>query len=75
MKTYVVLLIHMIIWSGFSLAIWLSPDDHKEYKLLMLFVFIYISVIVANRFFYSLRRSIVVTVLSFGCYFGIYSFL
>jgi hypothetical protein len=68
MKTYSVIMIQLIIWSGYTFLEWLSKHDHPVYNVLMFFVFFYLAVILGNFIIKSPKRTFMVTMLSLGLY-------
>ncbi len=68
MKTYSVIMIQLIIWSGYTFLEWLSKHDHPVYNVLMFFVFFYLAVILGNIIIKSPKRTFMVTMLSLVLY-------
>ncbi|TKC18507.1 hypothetical protein FA727_02850 [Robertmurraya kyonggiensis] len=72
MKNYVVLLLHLILWSGYTLTEWLSKDDQIIYNILMFFVFVYIAVILGNYILKSTKKTLLITLASLILYSSIH---
>lgn len=68
MKNYVVILIQLIIWSGYTLMEWLSKHDQILYNILMFCVFIYVAISTGNYFIKSIRKTVLLTMLSLTIY-------
>ncbi|PLR79235.1 hypothetical protein CU633_01610 [Bacillus sp. V3-13] len=68
MKVYSVILLQLILWSGYTLLEWLSKHDHPEYNILMFFIFFYLAIILGNYFMKSAKKTLLVTFLSLAIY-------
>ncbi|MBW8348686.1 hypothetical protein K0H71_04370 [Bacillus sp. IITD106] len=68
MKKYVALLLQLIIWSGFTLAEWLSGKDHLVSKVILFIVFSYLAILLASKIVDSSRDTFIITVLSLVTY-------
>lgn len=68
MKLYTVVLVQLIVWSGFTLIEWLSKYDEPFFKALMFFVFLYIGINIGNYISKSARKTIVATFVSLCLY-------
>ncbi|QED47379.1 hypothetical protein [Cytobacillus dafuensis] len=68
MKVYTVLLLQLIIWSGYTFIEWLSKYDQLMFKVLMFFVFLYLAIIIGNFIMKSVRKTFFVTALSLSLY-------
>lgn len=68
LKVYAVMLLQLLIWSGYTLIEWLSKHDHPIYNGIMFFVFFYLATIIGNHIMKSARKTFVVTVLSLVIY-------
>lgn len=68
MKNYIVVLIQLMIWSGYTLTEWLSKYDQIIYNILMFFVFVYIAVLSGNYILKSIRRTLLLTIFSLIIY-------
>lgn len=75
MKKYVALLIQLIIWSGFTMAQWLSGRDHFISKALLFLVFFYLAFLLARLIVKSNRATLYVTLTSLGMYGAIHFLL
>lgn len=78
MRNYMVVLIQLIIWSGYTLTEWLSKHDESLYNVLMFGVFMYIAVISGNYIVGSKKTTICLTALSlciYGLIHGVLNFL
>lgn len=68
MKVYVVVLLQLIIWSGYTLLEWLSQHDQLIFNVLMFFVFFYLAIQIGNMFMQSAKKTIFITALSLSLY-------
>lgn len=68
MRIYTVIVIQFMIWSGFTLAQWLSEKDWYVYEIIMFMVFFYLAVKIGNLFIHSTRRTLYTTLISLGLY-------
>lgn len=68
MKTYVVIIIQLMIWSGYTLTEWLSKHDQLIYNILMFFVFFYIAISTGNHIIRSTKKTMIVTMISLMLY-------
>jgi hypothetical protein len=68
MKEYTVILLQLIIWSGFSFIEWLSKHDKQFYNALMFVVFMYIAFLLGNFIMKSARKTVVITFVSLLLY-------
>ncbi|HZG70882.1 MAG TPA: hypothetical protein VEY51_05020 [Chondromyces sp.] len=71
MRYYVVLLIHLMFWSFFTLAKWLSRGDHIEYHLILFMVFLYLSIQVAMYILKTKRGTLFTTFAGLLIYFSL----
>ncbi|GIN83860.1 hypothetical protein J6TS2_02460 [Heyndrickxia sporothermodurans] len=69
MKKYVAFLFQLIIWSGFTLAVWLSNRDHLIYRIIVFIVFFYLAFLLARLIVKSNRATILITISSLSIYF------
>lgn len=67
-RGYVAILIQLMLWSGFYLAIWLAGNDFLLSKLLIFVVFLYLAYITAKKILNSNRISIFVTMASLSIF-------
>lgn len=72
MREYTVILIQLIIWSGFSFIEWLSQHDTQFYNALMFLVFIYIAFVTGNFIMQSTRKTVIITLYSLILYVSIH---
>jgi hypothetical protein len=68
LKVYAVLLLQLIIWSGYTLIEWLSKHDHPIYNGIMFLVFFYLAIIIGNNIVKSARKTFFITILSLAIY-------
>lgn len=68
MRVYIVMMLQLIIWSGFTFIEWLSKHDQLIYKVIMFFVFFYLAFIIGNQITKSVRKSLFITALSLVIY-------
>ncbi|BDG34990.1 hypothetical protein HT574_02330 [Parageobacillus sp. VR-IP] len=69
MKEYVAFLLHMMIWSSFSLIEWLSGRDRPFFKGMMLCVFLYMAFLLARKLGLRTRKAFWTTALTAVTYF------
>ena len=65
---YAVLLLQLMIWSGYTLIEWLSKHDQPIYNGIMFLVFFYLAIIIGNNIMKSARKTFFITVLSLAIY-------
>jgi hypothetical protein len=70
-KTILASTFHSVIWLGFSLVLFFSQRDKLYSKVILFFVFVYLSYIVANFFFETKRASLLFTLFSAVLFFAI----
>ncbi|MDP4086648.1 MAG: hypothetical protein Q8934_18910 [Bacillota bacterium] len=68
MKFYIVVILQLMIWSGYTFIEWLSRHDQLTYKVLMFFVFFYLAFLIGNTITKSARKAIFITALSLMIY-------
>ncbi|WP_075981077.1 hypothetical protein [Bacillus massilinigeriensis] len=68
MKSYTVILIQLIIWSGYNLMEWLSKRDQPIYNILMFLIFFYLAIMISNTIIRSTKKTFVLTFLSLIIY-------
>ncbi|AIE59493.1 hypothetical protein MGA3_13716 [Bacillus methanolicus MGA3] len=68
MKIYTVILVQLILWSGYTFLEWLSKHDHPIYNVLMFLVFFYLAIIAGNFFMNSTKKTMLVTLISLALY-------
>ncbi|WP_412965750.1 hypothetical protein [Fredinandcohnia sp. 179-A 10B2 NHS] len=69
MRLYVIVLLHFMIWSGFSIAKWLSRSDSIVAKGILLLICCYFAFLLATKIGLTRKLSLSVTGLSFFCFF------
>lgn len=67
-----VIMLQLIIWSGYTLVEWLSKHDQLIYKVIMFFVFFYISFQIGNKVFKTTAKAFFITSLSLITYTSIH---
>ncbi|MBS4177271.1 hypothetical protein KHA89_07005 [Bacillus sp. FJAT-49731] len=68
MKKYVALLLQLIIWSGFTMAQWLSGKDHFFSKIILFVVFFYLAFLLARMIVKSNKLTLWITIMSLSTY-------
>jgi hypothetical protein len=68
LKVYTVMLIQMIIWSGYTFTEWLSKHDQPIYNVIMFIVFFYLATISGNYIMRSTKKTLLVTIISLAIY-------
>nr|WP_246861149.1 hypothetical protein [Bacillus sp. REN3] len=68
MKVYAVVMLQLIIWSGYTFTEWLSKHDHPLYNVIMFIIFFYLAVILGNYIMSSARKTFLTTLLSLAIY-------
>ena len=61
MKSYVAVLLQMMIWSGYSLAEWLSNHDRPGYNMGMFLIFVFLAFNIAKYVVKSTKASLIIT--------------
>ena len=74
-KTYVAVILQFIIWSGFTLAQWLSGGDHFFSKVILFAVFFYLAFLLARKIVKSNRITLLVTMMSLCVYGAVHMLL
>lgn len=72
---YVVALIQLIIYSSYTLIEHLSGKDHYFYNFFMFAIFLYLSIVVANYYLKTFKKTIMLTTTSLICYLFIHQAL
>jgi hypothetical protein len=67
-----VIMLQLIIWSGYTLVEWLSKHDQLIYKVIMFFVFFYISFLIGNKVLKTTAKALFITSLSLITYTSIH---
>ncbi|WP_341462810.1 hypothetical protein, partial [Heyndrickxia oleronia] len=62
-------LFQVMIWSGFTLAVWLSDRDHLIYRIIVFIVFFYLAFLLARIIVKSNRVTFFITLSSLSIYF------
>ncbi|WP_423409902.1 hypothetical protein AABM38_07935 [Heyndrickxia sp. MSNUG] len=68
MKVYTVVLLQLIIWSGYTFIEWLSKHDHPIYNVIMFLVFFYLAIIIGNYIMKSTKKTFIITLTSLAIY-------
>ena len=68
MKNYVVILFQLMVWSGYTVAEWISIHDKWVFKVLMFLVFSYLAVYIGKTILKSNKRTLFITGVSLACY-------
>jgi hypothetical protein len=68
MKTYTVILVQLILWSGYTFMEWLSKHDQPIYNVLMFLVFFYLAIIAGNFIMKSAKKTFLITLVSLALY-------
>ncbi|MDQ0972850.1 hypothetical protein QFZ31_002728 [Neobacillus niacini] len=72
MRTYVIMIVQLMIWSAFTFIEWLSKHDQLLYKVIMFFVFFYLAFALCNRVTQSTAKTLFITSLSLMIYSSIH---
>jgi hypothetical protein len=65
---YTVVLLQLIIWSGYTFIEWLSKHDHPIYNVIMFLVFFYLAIIMGNYIMKSPKKTFLITLTSLAIY-------
>lgn len=68
MKSYIVMILQFMIWSGFTFIEWLSKHDQLVYKVIMFLIFFYLSFTIGRAIIKSTSKAFFVTSLSLFMY-------
>ncbi|NHM29631.1 hypothetical protein [Neobacillus terrae] len=68
MKIYVVILLQLILWSGYTLTSWLSKHDQPVFNIIMFFIFFYLAFQIGNSITKSARMTLFITAFSLALY-------
>lgn len=68
MKTYLVVILQFIIWSGYTFIEWLSKHDQLTYKVIMFFIFFYLAFLLGRKITESAAKALFVTSFSLVLY-------
>lgn len=72
MNYYIVCLFQLFLWSGFSLALWLSNKDHLLYKTLLFLIFVYFALLIGKRYLSNWKQVWLMVVISLIAYYSIH---
>ncbi|GGB57888.1 hypothetical protein [Fictibacillus barbaricus] len=75
MKVLLCVLIHIIMWSGYSFVLYLSHHDHSFYETVLLVMFSYFNLLVSQRLISNKSSALQITVLLTIVYVGGRAFL
>ncbi|MEK3800110.1 hypothetical protein MHI18_18095 [Peribacillus sp. FSL H8-0477] len=75
MKNYIVFLFQLMVWSGYTVAEWLSTHDKLLFKVLMFLVFTYLAVFIGKIILKSNKRTLLITCISLGSYMVLQSWM
>lgn len=68
MRIYIVVVLQLMIWSGYTFIEWLSMHDQLVYKVVMFLIFFYLAFSIGNAVTKSSRKAIFITALSLAIY-------
>ena len=68
MKRYIVFMLQWIVWSGYTLAEWLSRHDKWLFKAIMFALFFQLAVLIAQKVLKTKLQTGAVTMLSLAAY-------
>jgi hypothetical protein len=68
MKSYVAFLLQIMVWSGYTLAEWLSQHDRIVFKVIMFIVFFNIAVWIAKKIIQTNFKTAIITFVSLSIY-------
>ncbi|MDF0725350.1 hypothetical protein PY093_01335 [Cytobacillus sp. S13-E01] len=69
MRVYMILLIQFLIWSSYTVALWVSKQDGIKSKLILFIVFSYLAYWVATSMGLSKRNASFATIISLAIFF------
>lgn len=72
MKFYIVLLLQLMVWSGYTFIEWLSRHDQLVHKVIMFFIFFYLAFMIGRAITKSDQKSIFITTFSLLFYSSIH---
>lgn len=67
-KGYIVIILQLMIWSGYTVIEWLSKHDQSLFNWLMFLVFVYMAFVVGNYVLKSTRKTLFITMISLFLY-------
>ncbi len=68
LKSYLVILFQLMVWSSYTLAEWLSVYDRLVFKCMMFFLFSYLAIYIGKIILKSTKQTLMVTTVSLICY-------
>lgn len=75
MRLYMVVMLQLIIWSGYTFVEWLSKYDQFSIKVIILLIFVYFAMVLGNRLLHSNMRTVLATFISISVYLFFYIFM
>lgn len=69
MKQYIILLLHCVIWSGYTLIVWLSKYDHTLYKVILFVIFAFFAYSCAKKIALTKKIALFTTGMSLVIYY------
>ncbi|WP_108669853.1 hypothetical protein [Peribacillus acanthi] len=68
MKSYIVFLLQIMVWSGYTLAEWLSQHDRIIFKVVMFIVFFNIAIWIGKKIIQTNAKTAIITFISLSIY-------
>ncbi|MFS0645091.1 hypothetical protein [Siminovitchia sp. 179-K 8D1 HS] len=75
MNKYIALILQLMIWSGFTLAEWLSGGDRLFFKVILFGVFFYLAFMLGRIIVKSNKITFVITAMSLSAYLALHLLL
>lgn len=72
MRLYTVVILQLIIWSGYTFVEWLSKYDKLSMKVIILLIFVYFAMVLGNHLLHSKMRTVLATSISISVYLFFY---
>ncbi|MED1606936.1 hypothetical protein P4U90_16550 [Cytobacillus kochii] len=72
MRLYTVVILQLIIWSGYTFVEWLSRYDILSMKVIILLIFVYFAMVLGNHLLHSKMRTVLATSISISVYLFFY---
>lgn len=72
MRLYTVVILQLIIWSGYTFVEWLSRYDKLSMKVIILLIFVYFAMVLGNHLLHSKMRTVLATSISISVYLFFY---
>ncbi|MDQ0184989.1 hypothetical protein MKX78_09290 [Cytobacillus sp. FSL R5-0569] len=72
MRLYTVVILQLIIWSGYTFVEWLSRYDKLSMKVIILLIFVYFAMVLGNHLLHSKMRTVLATSISITVYLFFY---